>query len=240
MENRFSAPVNLSQATWTETENSPKILYGSQVPDLTSLGFLSWARAKKVLPSLSFLLFLPWSRYVLSSKCIRLISRSNRIFPLRQTFKPGNVAIFIKRELKIKKRNFRWRRKKSAGCVSRCHHSIISKTNFQHCIGTKTERAGTYQDIESRPLLIHMPTPPFPIHHLSETILKAVMNPTCSNAFANFKLKFIPGHLYSKASMAPFLLSGIYPPDTFPDSKHIPFLLLFCKVKQIIPVKFLL
>lgn len=47
---RFSAPANLSQATRTEKFCgflSPKNLYGRQVLDLTSLGWLSWARAKK-------------------------------------------------------------------------------------------------------------------------------------------------------------------------------------------------
>lgn len=126
---------------------------------------------KKILPSLSLLLFLPWSRYVLYSKCIRPISRSISIFSLRQTFKPGNVATHIKGEFKSRKRNSRWRRKKSAGCLSHCH----CKTTFQHSSGRKWERAGTYQDVQSR--LLVMPTPPFSIHHLSKIHLKS--NPTC-------------------------------------------------------------
>lgn len=43
---------------------------------------------------------------------------------------------------------------------------------LQHSNGRKTEQAGTYHDIQPRPLVIHMPTPPFPIHHLSKIHLK--------------------------------------------------------------------
>lgn len=103
------------------------------------------------------------------SKHIRPISRSIRIFSLRQTFKSGSVATHIKREFKIRKRNSRWRRKKSAGCLSHCH----SKTTFQHSNGRETEQAGAYQDIQPRPLIVHTPTPSFSIHHLSKIHLKS-------------------------------------------------------------------
>lgn len=51
--------------------------------------------------------------------------------------------------------------------------TVLSPTAFHHSNGRKTERAGTHQDIQPRPLLIHMPTPLFPIHHLSEVRLKS-------------------------------------------------------------------
>lgn len=153
-----------------------------QLLDLTSLRWLSWARAKKNPSQLVLMLFLPWSRYVLYSKNIRPISRSIKIFSRRQTFKPGNVATHIKREFKVRKRNSRWGRKKSAGYLPHCH----SKTTFQHSNGRKREQAGTYQDVQSRQLVIHVPTPPFPIHHLSKIHIKSSheshLCSYCSNA----------------------------------------------------------
>lgn len=77
------------------------------------------------------------------------------------------------------KRTYCLGRKKSAGCVSHCHRSIISKIVFQRINGRKTKLAGTYQVIQSSPLLIKAPHQPSPFVTTASSILKAVTNPIC-------------------------------------------------------------
>lgn len=76
------------------------------------------------------------------------------------------------------KRTYCLGRKKSAGCVSHCHRSIISKIVFQRINGRKTKLVGTYQVIQSSPL-IKAPRQPFPFVTTASSVLKAVTNPIC-------------------------------------------------------------
>lgn len=81
---RFSGPANLAQAVWMEVlwVSLPQKYLWNATPGSDFIGMteLGQGQKKKILPSSSLLLFLPWSRCVLYSKLIRPISRSIRIF----------------------------------------------------------------------------------------------------------------------------------------------------------------
>lgn len=115
-------------ARWTEKFCgflSHKKFYGMQVLDLTSLGCLRWARAKRAFPACPCCLsctgagmYCPWNVPGPSLEVLGFFSpKANN--QTRKCCNPAKENLKLGRETPAKKR------KKSAGCVSCCHHQDI-------------------------------------------------------------------------------------------------------------------